>query len=185
MAKRSGTYSALAAFERKFVRPNPGRTLVVGSHVYEGKPDRRTLYADAVGVDMIAGPGVDVVGNLEGPLTGWLRTRSFDHIECMSVLEHSRRPWLLAANLERLLKPGGSIFVSVPFVWRCHGYPDDYWRLTPNGLRSIFPGIAWESLRIASDHLQKSSRLAAMVSGGHPYLARAETCGFGRKATDR
>jgi SAM-dependent methyltransferase len=184
MARRSGTYSALDQFERKHVTPNPGRTLVVGSHVYEGKPDRRKLYAEAVGVDMIDGPGVDVVADLEGRLPA--RLGKFDHVECMSVLEHSRRPWLLAANLERLLKPGGTLFVSVPFVWRIHGYPSDYWRMTPAAVKSIFPRMAWLSVRLVTDHIQKTGRLAAMKSeNGHPYLARCETCGFGRKATDR
>lgn len=163
------------------MHPNPGRTLVVGSRVYEGKRDRRERYADAIGMDMLAGPGVDEVLDIEERLPLRLR-HAFDHIECMSVLEHSRRPWLLAANLERMLKPGGTLFVSVPFVWRVHAYPNDYWRLTPEAVRSIFPGIEWSTVRLVSDHVQKSNRLAAMTSAGHPYLARAETCGFGRKA---
>lgn len=178
--KRSGSYSALAHFERKYVHPNPGRTLVVGSRVYEGKEDRRARYADAFGVDMLDGPGVDEVRNLEARIPStWLC--AFDHIECISVLEHSLKPWLMAANLERVLKPGGTIFVSVPLVWRIHGYPNDYWRLTPAGVKSIFPSIEWQSLRVVSDHIQKTKRLGAMVSDtGHPHLARAETCGFGR-----
>ncbi len=90
-------------FERKFRRPKEGRTLIVGSHVYGGREDRRKLYKKAVGVDMIAGPGVDVVADLED--TGsimdlWTGDGPFDHVECRSVLEHSRRPWRLARNIE-------------------------------------------------------------------------------------
>ena len=179
MAKRSGI-SSLEFFERRFVLPNPGRTLIVGSQVYMDKEDRRKRYRDVLGVDMLAGPGVDRVLDLEEALPDDLG--QFDHIECMSVLEHSRRPWLLAANLERLMRPGATIFVSVPFVWRIHAYPNDYFRFTPAGIRSIFPGIAWEQVMLASDELRKGRRLPAKDIGGHAYLARAETVAFGVRA---
>jgi hypothetical protein len=171
--------SSLDHFERRYVAPKVGRTLIVGSRVYGSKEDRRLRHADALGVDMLEGPGVDQVVDLEEPLPPGLG--QFAHVECMSVLEHSRRPWLLAGNLERLMEPGATIFVSVPFVWRVHAYPSDYWRLTPEGVRSIFPGIEWQALMLASDDLRKGVRLPAARVGGHPFLARAETVGFGVK----
>lgn len=170
--------SSLEQFEQKFVRPNPGRTLIVGSQVYRDKEDRRLRYPDVVGIDMLDGPGVDRVLDLEEPLPDDLGL--FDHIECMSVLEHSRRPWLLAANLERLMAPGATIFVSVPLVWRIHGYPNDYFRITPDGVRSLFPGVEWEALMLASHDLTAGPKFAVVKQGGHPYMARTETCGFGR-----
>lgn len=123
------------AFSRK------GRTLIVGSHVYEGREDDRARYKQAVGVDMIPGPGVDVVHDMEEPPPSGLGT--FAHAECFSVLEHSRRPWLLAANIERLLESGGTLWVTVPWMWRRHGYPSDYFRFTTEGIKAIFPGIHW------------------------------------------
>lgn len=170
--------SSLEQFEKLHVRPNPGRTLIVGSQVYRDKEDRRGRYPDVLGIDMLAGPGVDRVLDLEEDLPNDLGL--FDHVECMSVLEHSRRPWLLAANLERLMAPGATIFVSVPFVWRIHGYPNDYWRLTPEGVRALFPSIEWESLMLASHDLTPGPKFAVLKQGGHPYMARTETCGFGR-----
>ena len=170
--------TALAQFEAEYVRPEPGRTLIVGSKVYGGKEDRRKRYPDAVGVDMLPGDGVDVVVDLEEPLP---EIGTFRHIECMSVLEHSRRPWLMAANLERLLEPGGTIFVSVPFVWRIHAYPSDFWRMTPEAVRSIFPNIEWEALMLAADRLRDGPPIRSTKVDGHPYMARTETVGFGRK----
>jgi SAM-dependent methyltransferase len=115
MDQPSRTISALENFERLYVKPVDGKTLIVGSRVYRDKEDRRKRYADVVGMDMQEGEGVDIVQDLEESLhVGQLR--SFAHVECMSVLEHSRRPWLLAANIERMLRPGGSIYVTVPFV---------------------------------------------------------------------
>ena len=119
-------------FEEQFVRPKPGRTLIVGSRVYEGREDRRPLFADAIGVDMLAGPGVDRVLNLEDPLPSDLG--QFDHVECISVLEHSKRPWKLAANLTRLMSMGATIYLAAPFIWRVHNFPNDYFRYTRYGL---------------------------------------------------
>lgn len=48
--------------------PREGRTLVVGSKCYGEKQDRRKLYADAIGIDLFDGDGVDQVHDLEQPL---------------------------------------------------------------------------------------------------------------------
>ena len=174
--------SALELFQAKFVKPNDGRTLVVGSKIYGDKVDRRRLFKNAVGVDMEDGQGVDRVLDLEDPLPNDIGT--FAHIECMSVLEHSRRPWLLAANLERLLDADGTIFVSVPWVWRFHPYDHDYYRFSRQGIEAIFPGIEWEELSLVTDKIEKGDKVEATRVNGHPFIARAETCGFGRKRGD-
>lgn len=167
----------LKAFETAYVRPKPGRALVVGSRVYSGRPDRRILYVEAVGLDMQAGDGVDLVADLEeAPAPG----APFAHADCVSVLEHSRRPWLLAENLERSLEPGGTLFVTVPFVWRVHGYPSDYWRFTPAGLRQLFRGITWECLRYANSKLfSEEHGVAGEQVADWTHLPRTEVYGFG------
>lgn len=160
----------LAQFEHKI-----GRTLIVGSKLYEGREDRRLKYPDAVGIDMEPGDGVDVVLNLEGRLPANLG--KFDHIECCSVLEHSRKPWLLAANLERLLVSQGTIFVEAPFVWRIHSYPDDYFRFTLNGLKSLFNRVDWQGETYLSNRL--CDKPIHTKVDGHPYFARTEALLFG------
>jgi hypothetical protein len=101
------------AFETQYVRPRAGRTLICGSYVTESKPDRRKRYPDALGVDLRPGPGVDVVANLEFEQFG-----VFDHVECLSVLEHAQRPWRVAENLMGQMRSGSTIHLSVPFIWR-------------------------------------------------------------------
>jgi hypothetical protein len=166
-------------FEAKFVRPLPGPALVVGSHLYGKRADRRERYAKAIGVDMQEGPGVDRVLNLEDKLPKDLGP--FAHIDCLSVLEHSRRPWLLAANLERLVLPEGTVFLTVPFVWRIHGYPSDFWRFTLDGVRELFPRIDWLRLMFAHVKLTPKSLVPARGSAEHgcPLLPRTQVCGFG------
>lgn len=170
--------SALEQFEQTYVRPRAGRTLIVGSQVYGGKEDRRARYANAVGIDMLPGEGVDRVLDLEEQLPADIG--QFDHIECMSVLEHSRRPWLLAANLERLMAYGGTLFVSVPWLWREHSYPGDYQRFSGAGLRQLFRNIEWSAMMQASDELlPEKAKIRAVKIDGHVFMARTETCGFG------
>lgn len=167
--------SGLEQFEKEFVHPKPGRTLIVGSQIYGGKEDRRLRYPNALGVDMLPGPGVDQVIDLEEDVPDG----QFDHIEVMSVLEHSRRPWLMAANLGSILAPGGTIFVSVPFCWRIHAYPNDYWRISPEGLKQIFPFVKWSHVALVTDTILKGDKIPRIKVDGYPYMARTETCGFG------
>jgi SAM-dependent methyltransferase len=169
--------TGLEKFEHDHVRPKSGRVLIVGSHVWVNKEDRRKRYADVVGVDMQAGEGVDRVLDLEEPLPDDLGM--FDHIECMSVLEHSRRPWLMSANIERLLAPGASIFVAVPFVWRVHGYPDDYWRFTDSGVRELFPNVKWQVQMYAGSDTTDGAHVPAVKLKEYPFMQRCEVCSFG------
>lgn len=169
-------------FEARYVVPQPGRTLIVGSKLFGDREDRRKRYPDALGVDMQDGDGVDIVANLEDALPDDLGR--FDHVECMSVLEHSRRPWLLAANLQKLMRKGATIYLTVPFVWRVHDYPSDYWRFTQDGIRALFPGITWHRMANASDVLKLNDMVPAVQvgDGEHPYLARTEVLAFGVRA---
>jgi SAM-dependent methyltransferase len=172
---------AAGEFERRFVRPRAGRTLIVGSRLYDGREDRRTRYPDCVGLDMLPGPGVDLVHDLEKPLPA--DVGKFDHIECCSVLEHSRRPWDLAANLQRAMRPAATLHISAPFVWRVHAYPNDYWRFTMEGVRELFPAIVWQRLMFANTRLREKALVAPRekAEGVHPYLPRTEVLGFGAR----
>ena len=155
----------------------PGRTLVVGSKVYDTKKqDRRKLYKDAIGVDMQYGDGVDVVHDMEKPLPN--KFGKFDHIDCVSVMEHCQRPWLMAENILRVMNPLASLLLSVPFVWRVHGYPSDYWRFTLESFDILFPGIHWEKRGyLMEDVFRKLTH--PLEKNGKKYLQRSEAIGFG------
>lgn len=173
--KRSSIYSP-EDFEREYVIPRPGRTLIVGSKVYPGRVDRRQRYADVLGIDMEAGEGVDRVMNLEN----WLPENigKFSHIDCLSVLEHSKKPWWIAENVERMLKPKGTLFVGVPFVWRQHSYPSDYWRFTAEGIKLLFPNIEWSQLQFVNASGENRS-VPSIHHHGYLYFMKTEVYGFG------
>lgn len=62
---------------------------------------------------------------------------SFDYVVCTEVLEHTLRPFDAVREIERILKPGGLLFVSTPFNFRIHGPLPDCWRFTEHGLRAL------------------------------------------------
>lgn len=130
-----------------------GPVLEVGSRDYGNTENFREVYPgnEYIGVDLSAGKNVDRVIDLAQGI-GDLAEEHFSLVICCSVLEHVRRPWEMAANLTRLLRRGGALYVAVPWVWRYHPYPDDYFRFSWRGIAEIFPDIEW-SRRACSTNL--------------------------------
>jgi SAM-dependent methyltransferase len=54
----------------------------------------------------------------------------FDVILCIEVLEHVPHPPDILAEANRALKPGGTLIVTAPFLYRFHSDPYDYGRYT-------------------------------------------------------
>jgi SAM-dependent methyltransferase len=59
----------------------------------------------------------------------------FDVAVCTSILEHVKYPERAIKELHRVLKPGGEVWVQLPFCFPYHGEPNDFWRASPAGLR--------------------------------------------------
>jgi hypothetical protein len=131
-------------FLERLVPRAGGPVIEIGSKDYGSTTSFRDLYCDDeyVGVDIEAGAGVDVVIDLTTGL-GELKEDRFALAICCSVLEHTPMPWVLAENIQRLLRPAGQVYLSVPWVWRYHAYPDDYFRFSPRGVQALFPSIEW------------------------------------------
>ena len=60
---------------------------------------------------------------------------SFDAIICNAVLEHVENPDEVLAEFGRVCKPGGVLYLCVPFMQPEHCDPTDYQRYTIDGLR--------------------------------------------------
>lgn len=67
-----------------------------------------------------------------------IRGKKYDLGICMDLLEHVSNPFLVSKNIIKSLNKGAFLFVTAPFVWEIHGYPQDYWRYTPDGLAELF-----------------------------------------------
>lgn len=105
-----------------------------------------------IGFDIHPAPPVDVVGDVH-TLSTIFRHGSFDAAFSEVVLEHLAAPWLVAAEINRVLRVGGLAFHTVPAAWPVHEMPNDFWRFTNEGLRELFgPATGFEVLESAMSH---------------------------------
>jgi SAM-dependent methyltransferase len=100
----------------------------------EGYANLRGLFAGKsyVGCDMRPGPGVDRVEDVTAIS---LPDGSAGTVLCIETFEHVFDVSRAFDEVFRLLRPGGIFVITSPLNFRIHGYPDDYWRMTPNCLR--------------------------------------------------
>jgi SAM-dependent methyltransferase len=96
---------------------------------------RYVYYGNVVNTDIYQSVCTDVICVGE---TLPFADEQFEAIFCFAVLEHTMRPWDVAREMCRVLKPGGKIFVDWPFLQPVHGYPHHYFNATPTGNRSLF-----------------------------------------------
>ena len=88
----------------------------------------------------------DIAGDLQDmPLAD----ESLDAIICTEVLEHVTDPMLAVREMWRVLKPGGILLASAPFLWPWHGTADyhDYWRFTHEGWARLMAPFASVEIR--------------------------------------
>lgn len=96
---------------------------------------RRKICDRAIGVDILALDDVDICGSIYNiPVCD----NSFDGIIIRGVLEHIESPHLAVAELNRVLKPGGLIYSSIPFMQAYHPSPGDFQRYTIDGIQRLF-----------------------------------------------
>lgn len=102
--------------------------------------DLRPLFAGRpfTGVDMREGPGVDRVEDLRA-LT--YDDGSVGTALCLDTLEHCEDPPQACRELTRVTADGGVCVLSSVMLFGIHGYPNDYFRFTPEAFRSMLGGF--------------------------------------------
>jgi SAM-dependent methyltransferase len=112
-------------------------------------------------------PNVDVIADAHAlPFPN----EYFDGLLCNAVLEHTKQPWIVAKEIERVLKIGGVACVQVPFLEGVHDN-EDYFRFTLKGLKSLFPELA----EIKSGVSASSWQVLADLIMAHPILMLENT----------
>lgn len=76
---------------------------------------------------------------------------SFEGVISTQVLEHVPDPRSLLSEMHRVIKPGGSLIVSLPFVWQEHEEPYDFFRFTSFGLTELLKQTDFEVDSITKD----------------------------------
>jgi SAM-dependent methyltransferase len=132
------------------------------------------------------GRDADVVAPLDAlPL----RDASFDAVVCTQVLEHVPRPATVLAELGRVLRPGGRLWLTVPFVGELHEEPFDFYRYTPYALRELLAeaGFRGTDVRPLGGYFTALAQLSrncgpAIGAAGQGDLARRAVAAAGRLA---
>jgi SAM-dependent methyltransferase len=154
----------------KILKQVNGRVLDLGS-------GGRRLNDRTLNLDVVFGSQVDVVSRGEAlPF----RANSFDCVVVQQVLQYVETPDRLLAEVRRVLKPGATIFLEVPFLFQKNECRQDYWRWTEEGLaltagrhfNRCLSGVSMGAGSAISSLLRWTSR--ALISGGekgrHKYL---------------
>jgi Methylase involved in ubiquinone/menaquinone biosynthesis len=80
-------------------------------------------------------PEVDIVADVRDMDS--VNSDTFDVLLCSQVLEHISEPDKAIKEMARVLRPGGRLVLTVPFLGRLHEEPFDYFRFTKYGLESL------------------------------------------------
>ena len=124
--------------------------LEIGSKDYGSTQNLRSIFPnfEYTGIDIEEGKGVDVIVDFIDDLEiikDKLSGKKYKTVFCFSVLEHCKYPFKMCENISNILEKDGFIFLGVPFTWRIHSYPSDYWRFTSEGIKILFPNFDFDS----------------------------------------
>ena len=130
---RSGLRNAMADYAPKLT----GRLLDVGC----GSKPYRPLFS----VDAYIGLDIDSALSRQRGMADYFYDGNafpfvdgaFDSALCNQVLEHVFNPNEFLGEIARILKPGGKLLLTVPFVWDEHEQPYDFARYSSFGLRTL------------------------------------------------
>jgi predicted SAM-dependent methyltransferase len=129
----------------------------VSSHYYGPKienflsdlPSNSTILDIGAGLRRIPWPNVVNCEIYDYPSTDILclgsdlpiKDNSVDAVLSLAVLEHVPNPFFCAAEIQRVLKPGGKAYIMMPFLQAEHGYPNHYFNATRQGVIELFPDL--------------------------------------------
>jgi hypothetical protein len=139
-------------FRQEVNRPQT-KILEIGSRqVVLGGESKRGLFPHCsyVGFDYYADANTDVVGDAHELSKSF--GCEFDAVFSLAVFEHFAMPWVVAAEINKVLKVGGLTFHSTHFAFPIHERPWDFWRYTDQALRILFsPPLGFEVIQCDFD----------------------------------
>ncbi len=94
-------------------------------------------HEDAAAVDVTA--SIDALPFADG---------SFDAALLTQVLEHVPLPEAAVREAHRIVRPGGRILVTVPFIWEEHERPFDFFRYSSAGVRQLLEGAGFVEVEV-------------------------------------
>jgi SAM-dependent methyltransferase len=132
-----------------------GAVLDLGAGKKPYAPIYDRYFGSSTSVDVPQSPhgihGIDILASADALPLG---AESFDCVICTEVLEHCPEPSKVLGEIARVLKPGGRVFLTTPFLRPLHEMPHDYYRYTPSGLARLAAttGLLVKSIRPRGDY---------------------------------
>lgn len=77
-----------------------------------------------------------------------MEANTVDSVMLTEVLEHCFEPAVTLKEAHRVLRKGGYVFITVPFLWPLHDVPYDEYRYTPFSLEKNLAGAGFQNIRI-------------------------------------
>ena len=102
-----------------------------------------------IGVDWsntLHGAHADIIADLNQPIA--IDDEVADTVVSFQVMEHLCEPQTMLNETFRILKTGGTVFLTVPWQWWIHESPYDFYRYTPYGLRHMFKKAGFVDVQI-------------------------------------
>ena len=122
---------------RKAIRENAsGRLLEVGSGGAPFREELDGLATHVITLDIVNRYGTtDMIADVQSMPD--VPDREFDTVLCTQVLEHVEDPSRALSEMRRVLRDDGTLILSAPHLSMIHEAPEDYFRYTAYGLRSL------------------------------------------------
>lgn len=137
--------SYLISYYEPYFAKEKIRVLDVGSYDVNGS--YRSIFQSQkyvyTGLDMCAGPNVDVVPK---DIYHWkeLGDDQFDLVISGQAFEHIEYPWMTIKEIARVMKPSGFCIITAPNAAPEHRYPKDCYRYFADGLTAL---AKWADLK--------------------------------------
>jgi SAM-dependent methyltransferase len=112
-----------------------GQVLDVGGGEAASYRDHLNISGTLTSLNMDDSISPSVKGDLRHSIP--FKNESFDSVISFNTLEHLEFDAFALGEMIRVLRPGGQLYVLVPFLYRVHGSPEDYHRHTAAGWNSL------------------------------------------------
>ncbi len=100
---------------------------------------------DVTSLDIRTGAAV----NIRGSVTQMpVKSVSIDTVLCFNLLEHVYDHREALSEVHRVLKPGAMLYGWTPFAFGVHGAPFDFWRYTPEAVRSLLNDAGFSPIEV-------------------------------------
>jgi SAM-dependent methyltransferase len=142
----------VSTFVERRAREVPPGARVLDAGAGEGRYRRHFAKARYVAVDLAVGDPdwdydrLDARADL-GRLP--FVAGAFDHVLSTQTLEHLADPGAFLAEACRVLRPGGTLLLTAPMLFRMHQEPHDFFRYTRHGLALLLARAGFEVESIA------------------------------------